>query len=298
MVAADGREYSLALDFSAMTYHVTGNGLDQGGAIQADGKTFNFQPGNATGASGTSTTRFSFVVDTVVGEYAVPTGPVPFIASRAFATSVPTTTLTFNMLGRNVDATTGAGITTTIQQAQVTSDGRLLICSDNIIYEIANCPAASTFTGTVTAAGDLLTATATAANGSIFTFRIATIGADKVLLRSYLSIDGSRRFLVGLPAETTFSGGTFVGGTTEPAWGSATLTATTFATTGTSPTGVTTTRNGTATQVGGATFANLLGVTTTDAGKYFAVAGSQLGVVVAARGSTLAPGFMAIGVRQ
>jgi hypothetical protein len=297
MVAADGREYTMALNFDAKTYHVTGNALDQSGAFQANGAAFDFLPANSIGATGASTTRFSYLADTVVGEFAVATGAVPFIASRTFATSVPTTTMTFNLLARNVDAATAAGLNTTIQQAQVTSDGRFLVCSDNAIVEIANCPAASTFTGTISVAGDLFTATSS--TGSIFTFHIATVGTEKVFLRSFLSVDGSRRFLVGLPASSTFAGGIFVGGTTEPAWGSATLATTSFSTTGTSPAGVTTTRNGAAAQVAiGNSLANLLSMSTTNAGNYFATASAQLGVVVSARGSTAAPGFMAIGVRQ
>ena len=295
MVAADGREYSLTLDFDAKTYQVTGNALDKSGAFQANGATFDFLPANSIGATGTSTTRFSYVADTVVGEFAVATGAVPFIASRTFATSLPTTTMTFNMLGRTVDTATGAA-DTTIQQGQVTVDGHILTCDDNTIFEIASCPAGSTTTGTLSISGSVITAATSSGNGL---YRIATVGADKVLLRASQSSGTTRRFVVGLPASSTFAGGTFLGGTTEPAWGSATLATTSFSTTGTSPAGVTTTRSGTATQLGtGNSLASLLGMTTTNAGNYFATSSAQLGVVVSARGSTAAPGFMAIGVRQ
>jgi len=295
MVAADAREYALVLDFNANTYRVSGNGLDQSGAIQANGSAFNFLPGNAAGATGVPTTRFSYAADSVVGEYAVAAGALPFIASRTFATSLPTTTMTFTMLGRTVDTTTGVS-DTTIQQGQVTSDARILTCDDINIHEITACPSGSTTTGTLTISGDVITAATSAGN---VLYRIATVGTDRVLLRASQSLGTTRRFVIGLPSSTTFNGGTFVGGTTEPAWGSAAVSSTAFSTTGTSPTGVTTTRSGTATAVNATnSLGNLLRLDGGAAGSYFSTSGAQLGVIVAARGSSVAPGFMAIGVRQ
>lgn len=295
MLAADTNEYTLALDFDANRYRVTGNGVDQSGAIQANGAAYDFLPGNASGAAGGSTTRFSYTTSTVVGEYALAGGTVPFVASRTFATRLPTTALTFTMLGRTVDTAAGTA-DTTIQQGQVTADGRLLVCNDNQIFEIGACPAASLITGTLSIAGDVFTAATSSGN---IPFRIASIGTDTVFLRASVSTGTTRRFVVGLPAVTSFTAGTFVGGTTEPAWGSITISPTTFSSTGTSPAGVTTTRTGTATAVvGGPSLGGLLGVTTSNAGSFFATSGGQLGAVVAARGNALAPGFMALGVRQ
>ena len=295
MVAADAREYTLALDFDAKTYRVTGNGLDQAGAIQANGAVYDFLPGNASGATGSSTTRFSYTASTVVGEYALASGTVPFIASRTFATSLPTSPLTFTLLGRTVDTAAGTA-DTTIQQGQITADGRILTCDDNTIYEIASCPPASTTTGTLSISGDLITAATSSGN---VLYRIATVGTDKVLLRASQSLGTTRRFVVGLPSVSAFTAGTFVGGTTEPAWGSVTLSTTAFSSTGTSPAGVTTTRTGTAASVGGTnSLGGLLFVSTTGTGNYYATAGGQIGAVVATRGSAVAPGFMALGVRQ
>lgn len=295
MVAADAREYSLALDFDAKTYQVTGNGIDQSGAIQADGAAFDFLPGNAIGGAGSTTTRFSYTASTVVGEFALAGGTVPFIASRTFATSLPTTALTFTMLGRTVDTATGIA-DTTIQQGQVTADGRLLVCNDNQIFEIGACPAASVISGPLSIAGDVFTAATSSGN---IPFRIASVGTDMVFLRASVSTGTTRRFVVGMPSVSTFTAGTFAGGTTEPAWGSITISPTTFSSTGTSPAGITTTRTGTAAAiVGGPSLGGLLGVTTTNAGSFFATSGGQLGAVVAARGNATAPGFMALGVRQ
>ncbi|WP_427912815.1 hypothetical protein ACPWT1_19655 [Ramlibacter sp. MMS24-I3-19] len=295
MVAADAHEYSLALDFDATTYHVTGNGVDQSGAIQADGAAYDFLPGNASGVSGSPTTRFSYAASTVVGEFVLAGGTVPFIASRTFATSLPTSTLTFNMLGRTVDTAAGTA-DTTIQQGQVTADGRLLTCDDINVVEIRACPAASLTSGALSISGDVITA---ATSGGNIPFRLATVGTDTVFLRSSVSLGTTRRFIVGLPAASTFTAGTFAGGTTEPAWGSVTLGTTAFASTGVSPAGVTTTRTGTASPRGAVnSLASLLFVQTSTAGDFYATAGGQIGAVVAVRSSAFAPGFMALGMRQ
>jgi hypothetical protein len=294
MMAADAREYSLALDFDAKSYHVSGNGTDQSGAFVADGNTFQFQPGNSVGTTGTSTTRFSYVADTVVGEFTLPTGALPFVASRTFAKSIPTTTLTFNLLGRTVD-TAGGPADTTIQQGQVTSDGHLRTCENTAMSEIANCPVGSTTVGTLTVADGLFTAAISAGN---VTFRLATVGSDTVFLRASASSGTTRRFIIGTPAVNTFSNGSFVGGTTEPTWGTASIGTATFSTAATSPSGVTTTQSGTATAVGANTLGSLLVLSTTSAGNFFATSSAQIGAIVAAHGNPTAPGFMTIGVRQ
>jgi hypothetical protein len=61
---------------------------------------------------------------------------------------------------------------------------------------------------------------------------------------------------------------------------------------------VRTTRTGTTAPVGGNGLGSLLAVNTTDAGGFFAVRSSLIGVVAAARNSTFAPGFLAIGNAQ
>src|SRR5438270_10633972 len=104
--------------------------------------------------------------------------------------------MTLNMLGRTVDTATGAA-DTTIQQGQVTGDGRILTCDDIGIFEIASCPAGSITTGTLTIAGNVITAATPSGN---VLYRIATVGSDNVLLRASQSVGTTRRFVVGLPA--------------------------------------------------------------------------------------------------
>ena len=292
MVAADAHEYALDLDFDAKTYHVSGNGVDQAGSIGEESGTFFFLPGNATGLTGTSTTRFQVATDTIVGEYPLPGGAVPFVAPRKFATTVADAAGTYNFLGRVVD-TAGGAPGTTIQQAQITADAHLNTCDDAIHYDMANCPASSVGTGTITVAGDLFTSQT--ANGKIL-FHVALVGSDKVFLRASPSLGTLRRFIVGVPAATSFTGDVFAGGTTEPAWGTVTLTANSFSSTGTSPAGTPTTQSGTGSPT---TFIpGILGITTASSGGFFAVRSGELGVVVADWSNALAPGFMEIGRKQ
>ena len=294
LMAADAREYSLALDFDANTYRVTGNGVEQAGTIAAQGGVFSFLPGNAVGATGAGTTRFSLATNTVVGEFALPGGAVPFVAPRSFVNTLAGAVGTYNFLGRTVD-TAGGVPNTTIQQAEITADGHLRTCDDNTIFAIGSCPAASVTTGTVTVSGDLFTAVT--ASGSI-PFRVAQVGADKVFLRASASTGTTRRFIVGVPAGSSFAVGSFTGGTTEPAWGTVSVSSASFSSSGTSPSGVTTTQNGTAAPLSVTGMGNVVSITTITAGNFFATRTSELGVVVAGRNSSQAPGFMAIGKAQ
>jgi hypothetical protein len=292
MVAADANEYTLALDFDAKTYHVTGNGVDQSGAISEQSGTFFFAPGNASGATGASTTRFQVATDTIVGEFPLAGGAVPFVAPRTFLSTVAAVAGTYNFLGRTVD-TTGATPNTTIQQAQITTDGHLLTCDDNTVYDMANCPALSVTSGTLTVSGNLFTSQT--ASGAI-PFRVAQVGTDKVFLRASASSGTTRRYIVGVPATTGFTADTFAGATTEPAWGSIALSTSAFSSTGTSPSGATTNMSGTA--FSGGFVPAILSITTASSGNFFAIRSSELGVVVSERNGTAAPGFMAIGRKQ
>lgn len=294
MVAANARDYTLTLDFDAKTYRVAGNGLDQSGTITADGNAFDFSPGNSVGATGTSTTRFSMATDTVVGEFVLPEGALPFIAPRKFVNTAADAAGTYNMLGRVVD-TTGAAPNSTIQQGQITADGHLLTCDDNGIYEISSCPTASVTTGTLTVSGNVFTSTTP--NG-YFTFRVAQVGSDKVYVRDSASNPPTRRFVIGTPATTSFASSTFLGGTTEPSWGTISVTSSSYTSTGSYQNGATATRNAPAQPVGQGTLASLLAVNTSYAGSFFGIQSSELGILIAARNNPYAPGLMAIGHKQ
>lgn len=291
VVAADAREYTLALDFDAKTYHMTGTGLDQAGAFTEQSGTFFFQPGNASGASGSSTTRFQLAADAVIGELVLPSGALPFVASRRFVTRVADAVGTYNLLVRVVVTGGGPG-NNNIQQGEITADGRLRICEDLAINPISSCVTVTS--GPLTVANGVFTA---ATPGGPLVFRIAQVGADKVFLRASASTVTTRKFAIGVPATATFTGGVFAGGTSEPAWGTVDITETTFTSTGTSPSGVSSTRSG-AVQAVSALIPGIRFISGTTAGSFFAVRSSEIGAMVAVHDSTLAPGFIAIGRKQ
>lgn len=295
MLAADAREYTLTLDFDAMTYVIVGTGVSQTGSFAASGDGFVFLPGNGIGTTGFNTTRFSLVDNGVVGEFALPSGALPFIAARSFQKSISGAVGTYNFLGRTVD-TAGGVPNTTIQQGEITAGGTLRTCDDATIFEISACPAGSVTTGTLTVSGEVFTSTTP---GGAFPFRIANIGGSKVFLRGSASSNTTRRFIVGMAATTSFGPASFVGGTSEPAWGTVTVGTNNFSSTGTSPSGVTTTMSGTVMPMGsGNSLGSLLLLGTTASGSFFATRSAEIGVVIAARGNAVAPGFIAIGKRQ
>lgn len=295
LVAADAREYTLTLDFDDLSYRLVGTGVDQAGSFTASGDAFAFQPGNAIGATGVSTTRFFQFDDAVVGEVALPGGAVPFIAAREFQSTVAGAAGTYNFLGRTVD-TGGAPVNTTIQQAEITSNGTLRICEDLTIYRIQDCPAGSVTTGTLTVSEGVFTATTPA---GAFPFRVANIGGSKVFLRASASSTSTRRFIVGMPATDSFATGSFTGGTTEPAWSTFRFDAASFTSTGTLPNGVATNLAGNATpQATGNSLASLVRINTTVAGNFFAIRSPEIAMVLAARDNPVAPGYAAIGRRQ
>ena len=304
LLAVNGKEYALALDFDANTYRVSGNGVDQGGSITASAGEFRFQPGNSPGAGRTSITRFTLADDNaVVGEVGLPEGELPFIAARVFETTLAGAAGRFNLLGRLLNAD-GSLDSTSIQQGEITAGGQMRTCNDRGIFEMPSCPASSVVSGTVTVAGDLYTWQAPAGD---VRFRVARIGGDKVFLRASPAPAGATRFVIGTPAVTRFTPGTFVAGTSEPAWSTARIASGssaftfTFTVTGVSPAGVASTRTGTAGVVGvpgSDTRASLLGIATSDAGNFFAIRSTEIVAVIAARGNPFAPGFIALGKRQ
>jgi hypothetical protein len=298
MMAADAREYVLALDFDANLYSVSGNGLSETGSISSNAGVFSFQPGNATGPTGVSTTRFTFADGAVVGEYALPGGAVPFVATRSFLQTVAETVGTYNLAGRTVD-TAGGAPNTTIQQARITSDGRFITCDDIGIFTIEACPPASQTVGTVTVANGLFTAQTP--SGGV-QYRVTTIAGDKVFLRASQAAGTTRRFIVGTPAGTSFLAGTFNGASTEPAWGTVNIGSTAFSTSFVYPSGVTVATSGTVSSVGGpsASTGNILRLDSTagSTANFFAVGSAKLGAMVSTRGSAVLPGYIALGVRQ
>lgn len=294
MFAADAHEYSLALNFDDKTYRLTGNGVDTSATFQEDAGTLLLSSSNATGPQGFSSLRFQMATDTVVGAFTLPSGTVPFIAPRKFVTSIADAVGVYNILGRTVDSG-GAPPENTLQQGQITADGKLQTCDNGIVvlYEIASCPPASLTSATVTVSGDLFTAATPSGN---VLFRVAQVGADKVFLRASASFGTTRRFLVGLPATAWFTDGNFVGGSTDPSWGRLVATVPTFASTWTAPDGSTSALDGTLVSIG--SVPTIPGMLTSGNELMAAARSSELAVIVRPYGAASVAGYMAIMRKQ
>ena len=155
----------------------------------------------------------------------------------------------------------------------------------------ASLPEAGEYTLTV--AGE--TFTATTPQGS-YAFHVARVGDDRILLRASPSGPTTRRFTVGMPEKGSFAPGTFVGGTSEGDWGELTFDAKSISLTATASTGAATAMTGTVYPA--AYIQQLAAVQTADSGNFFISRSTDLGVLFAARGNALRPGFVTIGVRQ
>lgn len=290
MLAADTREYSLTLDFDARTYQVTGEGVDQSGTFTAQADAFHFQFPGAVLPTGSSTRRFTIDSDTVVGEFFLPSGTVPFIAPSRFVNTLDAAAGTYNFLTRTVNIG-GVASDTTLQQGEITASGQLRICGT--ILAISNCPSTSIIAGTITVSGNLFTATTSSES---IPFRVAQVGSDKVFLRASPSTGITRRFTIGTPETTTVAGDTFVGGTTDPAWGTLTISETSFSSSATSPAGALIVRSGSVFPVEG--IGGVRSIHAGTAGSFFLTRSANLGVMIASPGSISTAGFMAIGRKQ
>jgi hypothetical protein len=291
MLAADAQEYALTLDFQARSWRVEGNLLDLSGSFTGSTEEFQFLPGNALGLAGASTTRFRTATDAIVGEFPLPTGSLPFIAVRRFATTPAEAAGAFDMLGRTV-STLGAPANTTIQQGELTAAGQLRTCEDSDIFALESCPASSVVQGTVTVSGELFTADTPAGDVS---FRVALVGADKLFLRAGQDSGTTRRFVIGTPATSSFEAARFIGGTTEPAWATLVLNTGNFSSESLTRTGAVFARSGTADATGA-----IVGIRTlrnVSGGDFFATRAQEIGVMAAAPDSLDSPGFFFIGRR-
>ncbi len=283
--ATDGRLYTLTVDFDARTYTMAGNGLNAGGSFSADGSgtTFTFA-GNA---------KFRVAEDLLVGGFDFGSGVKSFIGARRFVTTLNEPSGEFNTLGLNFP--NGAPVDSRIFTSRFINS-TLEVCLDNVIFKITVCPAASVWTYALSISGDEFTGVAAAPNNDTIRFRVAKSGATLIYLRAGDASDGTgRRFRVAVPETNGLAGGTFNGASTLGAWGTATLTATTYSVTGTSAGGSPISDSATLSGLGpNGPLGIRVGQRTSDGASVFVMQNSPLAVLVGARGGPAA-GYMEIG---
>jgi hypothetical protein len=287
MYAADAQLYALTLDFNARTWRVLGNGVDSSGSFSASGSEFTFDPTGVVPARNNA--RFTAGSDTVTGAFRFAQGLVPFVAARTFITTIDGAAGAYKFLTRTVDPAAGPG--NFIFTGEIVAPNTWRLCNDNVLFTIATCPAASVITGTVTVAADQFTASVP---GGSYTFRVARVGNDRLLLRASASTGTSRRFWVGVDQAAPFADGSFTGVNTAQQAASTTVAGGTLTSTflgeGNTPSGRT---GGVAT----AGVPGLLDITTVADGNFFAVRTADLGFVFAARDNPVLPGYAEIGRR-
>jgi uncharacterized repeat protein (TIGR01451 family) len=285
VAATNALSYVMTADFNANQYTMTGNGLSRRGSFAADatGNTFVIA-GNA---------RFRIAPDLLVGGFDFGGGVKPFVGARNLVTSVGALSGTFNTLGINIanDGTVDSRIYT----SQFTA-GTLRACLDNIIYAIANCPAASVWTYALTVDAGVFTGVDSVHNDTT-TFRVAKSGTTTIVLRAGASSDGQgRRFRISLPETSGLGSGAFVGASTTGSWGTATLGATSYAVSGVTSAGAAVSDSATLIALGSLSPQGIrLGARASDSASVFVMQGGPLGVLVGARNG-LAVGYMEIGV--
>jgi hypothetical protein len=292
--ATTGERFTLALDFDSSTYSIATQTsiapMNESGTFSADGTTGSYVFLNGAGTG--PTTRFRYVDDLVVGSYRFENVVQPFVGARRFAQSPAEAAGSYSTFG--INRTAGVGDSRIFTQ-RIAANGTLDLCSDNIIYAIANCPLSSVQAYTLTQSGDLFTATRIGNAADFFSFRVAKAGTEPILLLGAINASaGTRFFRIGLNEARPFGAGTATGGTTLGEWGTAQYTPTTYSSSGVALDGHAITLTGTLSTLGANGPVNMR--TLQAGGNAFAMQNSQLGILIGARNGTGA-GYMQVGAR-
>jgi len=229
VVAADGREYDMTIDFDAGQYTMVGNG-------QSVQRTFTADAGGG-GFTVAGTSRFRTATDLVVGGHDFGSGVLPYVAGRKFITSVsPLNSCQiggqYNLATRNVPAT---GPATTHAGTACVANNVLLVCQSDTqpVALPQNCPAGSLKSYSLSVSGTLFSGTELS-TGEKFSFRAADSGALLMLLSAGPASDGSLQMRIGVPDAPAIAGGTLYGASTSGDWVTMTLSNTSYAATGAS----------------------------------------------------------------
>ena len=202
--AADGRLYTLTIDFDAMQYTMAGNGQNaQKSFVQGNGEYV--VAGNL---------RLRTAADLVVGMHDFGNGPTPYIAARRFLSAIADGV--FNLATRNI----GTDGTPSTHPGTARIAGNVLsVCQIDVgVAAAQNCPVVLT-SYLLSVNGDVFTGTSTDTGTAVtFTFQLARSGSSIILLSAMPLPDGSRQFRVGLQESAGLSWGNLYGPTTTGDW--------------------------------------------------------------------------------
>ena len=184
--AADGKPYSLTIDFGANQYTMSGNGQTVQRSFAAPVNGDYVVSGNA---------RFRVAQDLIVGGHDFGGGVLPFVAARSFVTSVAQIAGSYDLATRNVPA---SGAPTTHAGTALVNGNTLSVCqSDTLqVAVVRNCDAASLKTYSLSVSGNGFIGIS--GTSEVVSFSVVNTGAAKVLLGTGLAPDGSQQLRIGL----------------------------------------------------------------------------------------------------
>lgn len=210
--ASNGQAYALAIDFASATATFSGAGVDvlrpfTGPSRASDSYFFT----TGTGLRGHH--------DLLAGTVDLGGGATPFIAGRAFVTTLGALDgRSFNTF--DVETSTG-GVATSRMLSTAFIGATMVVCSGGVPQPAATCPGDALSTYALSVAGDVFTGV-DAVHGDTATFRVARSGDAMILLRAQASSAG-RRFQVGLATNPGIVAMHFEGGDTQGRWGALAL---------------------------------------------------------------------------
>jgi len=206
--ASNGQTYSLAADFASATATFSGVGanvLRPFALTSLSTDTYFF----------TSATGMRVHHDLLAGTVDLGGGVTPFIAGRAFVTTIAALDgQAFNIF--DID-TPASGATTSRFLSTAFSGTAMLVCADAAPHTVDACPAGSLLHYDLSVADGVFTGV-DAVHGDTATFQVAQSGSAMILLRAQATATG-RLFQVGLSTNTGISATHAEGGDTLGRWG-------------------------------------------------------------------------------
>ena len=302
LYAGNGTRQKLTINFDTATYSTT----DATGAVESGTLTAPAAPAiewtaQSPRIAGFNAASLRSLGDSIVGAlpFNVPSAApgtfavYPFVATRAFLLSPSRLDGVFNRL--QIQYLTGGGRQSAISQLGVFDGGTVMKqCSHITIHEIDSCPAASVVTSRLEPDPDnsgLWLMKHPDTNALMGRIGIAEINGEKIYLSGGASpSDGSQLLSIGLPSQTRVPTFTSSGWSTDGTLDSVVATPTTYGID--HDTGAITTHNLTLNTISPPGLHRLSDGTQ----HYFMIRSQTLELAVAARNSTLRPGFLHLGV--
>ena len=297
--AADGKPYSLTIDFDAASqYTMSGNGQTVQRSFTSPPPLPPPSPPPTGDFVVSGNAKFRVAQDLIVGGHDFGNGVLPFVAARSFVTSVAQIAGSYDLATRNVPA---SGAPATHAGTALVNGNTLSVCQSDTaqVAVVRNCDAASLKTYSLGVSGNGFTGIS--GTGEIVSFSVVNTGAAKLLLSAGLAPDSSQQLRIGLVDSTgglTY-GPPLLGPSTSGDW-------VTIALTNTSPptyaaSGSTTLDSAILAAINsGGPFSMVTGLSTTFNASLYVMQASPLVVVVGSSGfggsSTAASGLLQIAL--